>query len=160
LFAIAYSRLKETQEAEDTVHDVFASLWANRHQSDIQSLENYLATAAKYIVLDKIRKRERSRMYQDSQAEAPVFEMPTDISLHYKRILELIKTEAEKLPERCRLVFWYSRSKGLTTSQIAEELNISPKTVENQLNKALKQLRPVIKSFSVLLWLLSGILFC
>lgn len=159
LFATAYSRLKETQEAEDTVHDVFASLWANRQKTEIKSLENYLATAAKYIVLDKIKKRERTRVYQNSQAEAPVFEMAIDISLHYKRILELLKTESEKLPERCRLIFWYSRSKGLTTNQIAEELNISPKTVENQLNKALKQLRPVIKSFSCFLILVLRILF-
>lgn len=159
LVATAYSRLKEIPEAEDTVHDVFASLWANRQKTEIKSLENYLATAAKYIVLDKIKKRERNRVYQNSQAETPVFEMAIDTSLHYKRILELLKTEVEKLPERCRLIFWYSRNKGLTTSQIAEELHISPKTVENQLNKALKQLRPVIKSFSCFLILVLLILF-
>lgn len=159
IFTTAYNRLKEKQDAEDTVHDVFASLWANREKSGIRSLENYLATAAKYIVLDKIKRKERKRVYQDSCLKAAVVDISVESSLHYKRILELLKTEVEKLPERCRLVFTYSRNEGLTTSQIAKELDISPKTVENQLNKALKHLRPVLKSFSVFLILTVTVVF-
>ena len=58
LFAIAYNRLKEIQTAEDIVHDVLVSLWANRERVTIESLENYLATAAKYMVMAKIKKKE------------------------------------------------------------------------------------------------------
>ena len=97
LFVIAYNRLKEIQTAEDIVHDVFASLWVNRKRSEIDCLENYLATAAKYMVLAKIKKKERERLYNNSQHYTPVFEMHVEASLHYKRILELVKNEIEEL---------------------------------------------------------------
>jgi RNA polymerase sigma-70 factor (family 1) len=148
LFAIAYNRLKETQAAEDIVHDVFASIWANKEKIEIESLENYLATATKYMVLAKIKKKERERIYNNTVLhEAVVFELPVEISLHYKCILEMVKNEIEKLPEKCKLIFKYSRNDGMSVKQIATQLDISPKTVENQLNKALKQLKLVAKAF-------------
>jgi len=147
LYAIAYNRLKEAAAAEDIVHDVFVSLWINRQKNEIQLLENYLGTAVKYMVLARIRKIERERVYCQSMNTAVVIESSVEHSLHYKRILEIIKTEVELLPEKCQLVFKYSRYEGLNTRQIAETLNISPKTVENQLSKALKQLRLVTRSF-------------
>jgi RNA polymerase sigma-70 factor (ECF subfamily) len=147
LFAIAYNRLKEIEVAEDIVHDVFASLWANREKSEIQSLDNYLATAAKYMVLGKIKKKEQERIYNNNAQQTPVFELTVETSLHCKRILEILKTETEKLPEKCRLIFNYSRNEGMAVKQIAKELRLSPKTVENQLNKALKQLKLAAKTF-------------
>lgn len=147
LFAIAYNRLKETQAAEDIVHDVFASLWANRQKVKINSLENYLATAAKYLVLGKIKKIHRERKFADDTShQTPVIDFPVETSFHNKRILELVKTEVERLPEKCRLIFKYSRNEGMPVKMIARKLDISPKTVENQLNKALRQLKQVTNS--------------
>ena len=162
LFAISYNRLKSTEEAEDIVHDVFTSLWANRKKNNIESLDNYLATAAKYLVLAKIKKKERESIYNAISQQPPVFEMTIEASLHYKRILEIVKSEVEKLPEKCRLIFTYSRNDGMSNKEIANELCISPKTVENQLNKAIKQLRLVVKS---LFWFLvvclsTGLFWC
>ena len=147
LYAIAYNRLKETQTAEDIVHDVMAGLWSSREKINIELLENYLATATKYAVLGKLRKKERERQFQNSLNQTPVFELQIEEKLHYKKILEVIKTEVELLPERCRLIFKCSREEGKPVKQIARELNISPKTVENQLTKAIKQLRLATKSF-------------
>lgn len=147
LFAIAYNRLKEIQAAEDIVHDVFASLWANRSKNEIDSLDNYLATAVKYLVLDKIKKKQRERIYNNTSFQTPVTEFTIETSVHYKRILEIVKSEVEKLPEKCRLIFKYSRNEGMPVKQIAKELSISPKTVENQLNKALKQLKLATRTF-------------
>lgn len=147
LFAIAYNRLKENQEAEDIVHDVFASLWVNRSKVEIEFLENYLATATKYMVLAKIKRKERERTYYNTCQRVPVVELPVETSLDYKRILEIVKNEVEKLPEKCRLIFKYSRNDGMPVKHIAKRLSISPKTVENQLNKAIKQLKLVTKTF-------------
>ena len=154
LFAVAYSRLKEVQEAEDIVHDVFASLWVNRTKIEIKSLENYLATAIKYTVFAKIRKKERERLYNQASEQSPVFELNIETSLHYKYILEALHNEVEKLPEKCKLIFKYSRNNKLPVKEIAEKLNLSPKTVENQLNKALKQLKLIAKTFLISLFLL------
>lgn len=147
IFTIAHNRLNNTPEAEDVVHDVFASLWANRASQQIEILENYIAVAAKYIVLSKIRTKLRERKYQETAGTALVVEMPVETALHYKRILMVVKTEVEKLPEKCRIIFKYSRNEGMTVKQIAQVLDISPKTVENQLNKALKHLRTAVRTF-------------
>ena len=147
LYGIAYSRLKETQTAEDIVHDVMVGLWASREKININLLENYLATATKYAVLGKLRKKERERQFKNLLHQTPVVEMTIEEKLHYKKILEVIKIEVERLPERCRLIFKCSREEGKPVKQIASELNLSPKTVENQLTKAIKHLRLATKSF-------------
>lgn len=147
LFTIAYNRLHETEAAEDIVHDVFASLWASRTKHQIESLENYLASATKYMVLAKLKTKARERLYSKSTHQTPVFELPVEASLHYKRILELVKLEVEKLPAKCKIIFNYSRNEGMAVKQIAKELKLSPKTVENQLNKALKQLKVAARVF-------------
>ena len=155
LFTIAYNRLKEIPASEDIVHDIFASLWTNRKKSGIDCLENYLATATKYIVLAKIKRKHRERIYTRSthqQVLTPDFSIET--SLHYKRILELVKNEVENLPEKCRLIFKYSRNDGMPIRQIAQELSLSPKTVENQINKALKHLKLATKIYFSLFFFL------
>lgn len=151
LFAIAYNRLAETETAEDVVHDVFAGLWSNRNKIEIESLENYLATATKYLVLAKIKRKIKERSFAVSMESAPVIEMSSESSAHYKQILERVHQEVERLPEKCRLIFKYSRNEGLSTKQIAGRLQLSPKTVENQLNKALSRLKLLSRTFFHLL---------
>lgn len=149
LFSIAYKRLNEMQVAEDIVHDVFVMLWANREKIKIDALENYLATATKYMVLLNVKRRERDRNYYSrSLPHTALFDLPIETSLHYKRVLEIIKNEVEALPEKCRLIFNYSRNEGMPVREIARQLNISPKTVENQINKALRQLKIATKALS------------
>lgn len=147
VYVIAYNRLKEGQLAEDIAQDVFASLWTNREKVRICALENYLATAAKFMVLAVIRKKELARRYCKSEEDAPVRSLPIENTLHYKQILEIIHLEVEKLPEKCRIIFKHSRNEGMQNKEIAAELNISPKTVENQINKALKHLKLVSRAF-------------
>jgi RNA polymerase sigma-70 factor (ECF subfamily) len=156
LIAIAVNRLKDTAAAEDIVHDVFASLWAGRSQTRVNALENYLAVAVKYAVLNHLRKVHRETAWRSRQEIPVVTEATVDQSLHYKHILERLQTEVEKLPERCRLVFTYSRQQHLPVRQIAREMGISPKTVENQLTKAVRLLKLATRSFFFLIF---GFLF-
>ncbi len=155
LFTIAYNRIKEVESAEDIVHDVFAGLWANREKLHIDLLENYLATATKYAVLGKIKKKVLERNYLAGTSSSPIFELPVEAALQYRQILDTIKKEVEKLPEKCRLIFKYSRNEGMPVKQIAKELQLSPKTVENQLHKAVKQLKLATKTFLHTLLLVS-----
>lgn len=145
LFGIAYNRLQQAVLAEDVVHDVFLSIWKNRYSQNILQLENYLATATKYCVLAKIKKLQKEKTFS-SRIQIAQENPQIEDSLYYKKILEIIKTEVECLPEKCKLIFKSSRMDGKPVKQIAAELNLSPKTVENQITKALKQLRLATKS--------------
>lgn len=151
LFAIAYNRLAEIETAEDVVHDIFAGLWSNRHKIEIESLENYLATATKYLVLAKVKRKIKERKFAVSMDNTPIVEICIESSVHYKQILELVHKGVEKLPEKCRLIFKYSRNEGLSAKQIANRLDLSSKTVENQLNKAMNRLKPLGRTFLYLL---------
>jgi len=145
LFAIAYNRLQDIQVAEDVVQDVFTSLWKNRISTEVASLKNYLAVATKYVVFAKIKKIIIEREYLSSALQVPLFEQDTDSLIDNKRLLEFIQKEVATLPEKCRLIFNY-RDKGMSTKEIAKELNVTPKTVENQINKAFRHLRNAVSS--------------
>ena len=149
LYAIALNRLKNINSAEDIVHDVFVSLWSNRKDTSIIEIEHYLAVAVKYAVLNRIKKDINEREKRKSfSKEASVIEfLPADSNLDNKRLLERIWQEVESLPERCRIVFLYSRQAGLPVKEIAKRLSISPKTVENHLGKALRQVKLAARSF-------------
>lgn len=141
VFAIALSRLRDAPLAEDILHDVFASLWANRNKTEIDSLQNYLASATKYLVFASIRKKAHQERYSAAQLKA---ELNIEDDYLYKQLYEFASKEIESLPERCRLIFRY-REKGMTNSEIALQMKISIKTVENQINKAFHHLRFAMK---------------
>ena len=147
VYIIAYNRLSESNQAEDIAQEVFASLWANRNTVQIEKLENYLATAAKYLVLTAIRKKELQRRYGAHLVNKASVSISPETTYQNKQILTLLELEIEQLPEKCKLIFRSSRHEGKAVKQIASELNIAPKTVENQIHKALKVLKLASRSF-------------
>lgn len=147
VYAVAYNRVAESGLAEDIAQEVFASLWANRQAVQIEKLENYLATAAKYLVLTAIRKKELQRSYGGHVAKTTSISITPETSYQNRQILQLLEIEIEKLPEKCKLIFKSSREEGKAVKRIAEELNLSPKTVENQIYKAVKLLKLASRSF-------------
>ena len=145
MFSTAYSMLNDRQEAEDVVHDVFVSVWVNRDRIEIRSLEQYLATAVKYLVLTKLKKKAHQRRYCRAAAHAASGEWLVENAVDNKHMLETINSEIEALPERCKLIFKCSRRDGMSVKQIARQFNLSPKTVENQIGKAIKHLKLAVK---------------
>ncbi|WEK18683.1 MAG: RNA polymerase sigma-70 factor [Candidatus Pedobacter colombiensis] len=153
LFGIAYNRLKNIQAAEDIVHDVMVSFWNNREKVEISNLSAYLATATKYMILQKIRKEQRRLTYSQSMESSDETDnINLEDSLHFKNIMQLIQEEINQLPEKCKIIFKYSREEHLSIKEIAGKLNLSTSTVENQLNKALGRLRIVMKNIHLLLF--------
>ncbi|WP_212001754.1 RNA polymerase sigma factor [Chitinophaga sp. HK235] len=146
LLAVAFNRLSDIQAAEDIVQDVFASLWNQRHNRQINNAGAYLATAVKYKILDRFRREQLLRQYQEVYStNIPVNVAEPEMTYQYKHILQLLQEEVNKLPEKCQLIFRYSREQGMPVKEIAQTLNISSKTVENQLTKALRQLKGSIR---------------
>ena len=146
VFTIANNRINKLEDAEDIVNDVFASLWANRKKIQIVSLENYLATASKYCVFSKIKLQNKEKEYAASLPQQSFVTDSCENSVHYKRMLIQVKKEVEKLPSKCQLIFKYSREQGLSVKEIATILQLSPKTVENQIGKAIKLLRVSLRT--------------
>ena len=144
LLTVATNRLDDPEEAEECVQDVFFRLWKRREDLQLShSLATYLAVAVKYRVINAMDKlyRLRNRMehsYADL-AEYQVFS--AEDYLLEKELKEQIAESINKLPEKCRIVFKLSREQGLTHKQIAADLDISEKTVEAHISKAMKDIR-------------------
>lgn len=151
--AFAKKILVDEDDAREVVHQVFISIWEKRQEMDLSvSLKSYLFTSVHNRSLNVIRDRKKF-----SSAEVPDVAGEWDVSSVIEtmeledKIMEVVST----LPEKCREVFELSRFDGLKYSEIAEHLQISVKTVENQMSKALKILREKLaKYLSLLLWLI------
>lgn len=145
LYAIAYNRLRIRTAAEDVVQEVLASLWVRKNALEIRHLSGYLATATRYAVFRQI-----SRLLPDQPLDNPevlrqLVEDPDMSHLDYCRLQERLGMEIARLPEKCRLVFLYSRREQYSNKEIAAAMQLSEKTVEAHLTKALKHLRVRLK---------------
>ena len=151
LLAIAFFHSRDEQAAEDIVHDVMLSLWARRSEIKIESLNAYLAMAVRFAVFKTIV-RDRRRRELLANRNISVEFSDTEEKLEAKFLKESLKETLERLPEKTRLVFDYSRSDGLSISEIAHKVDLSPKAVEYHITKALRVFRnklKKIKSFFV-----------
>lgn len=127
--------------AEDLAQEVFIRFWEKRHQLHItSSLPGYLRRMAINEALAHLRRKKyyiEELTPQISGGEAADGEH----HLLHSELEDQIRTAIDQLPPRCRLVFQLSRFEELTYQEIADQMEISIKTVENQMGKALRVLR-------------------
>lgn len=139
LYYIAHKLLKDTDAAEEIVQDVFFILWKKRSTLTIKSLSAYLASMARYAVYRTLSKEKRVKTQEDLAIRLGL--QTEEINIDDKLLLEIITDLSNKLPEKCRLVFQYNKLQDRALAEVAEELNISQKTAEGHLTKALKVIR-------------------
>ncbi len=130
------------EDAEEIAHDLFLNLW-QRRETLIRpaSWSAYLAKAATYKAIDFIRKRRPSASPPENQAAIYDPSYDADAPLREAELFTWYLRALEALPPQCRLIFQLSRFESQSYQQISVALGISPKTVENQIGKALKLLR-------------------
>lgn len=143
LFMHAFKVLKDEEEANDLVQELFTTLWLRRDEiSIISNLSGYLYQSIRNKCLDQIAHKAVKDRYVESLAtflENGV--CITDEQMREKELSELIEKEISCLPVKMREVFELSRFKEYSYNEIAEELNISDKTVKKQVHNALQILR-------------------
>lgn len=142
LVRVATALLRDSDAAEEVAQDVMVELWRRRHALDADvSLGGYLLRSVRNRSLNQLRHlkvRKQSESSIEALYEAPV---GADQPLVARELAAAAQQAIAELPPRCREVFELSRVHGLKYAQIAEALDISPKTVEAQMGKALKVMR-------------------
>jgi len=141
LFASAYHILQDQQACEDIIQDIFINLWNKREQIEIKvSLKSYLYASTRYEVYRQVRAGSvREDIFENLHER---LHTPSEYgNIEHRELLSQINSIVDKLSEKCKVVYKLSREDQLSHKEIASRLDISTKTVENHLNKALRQLR-------------------
>ena len=145
--------LKDKDESEEIVQKVFVTIWEKRRELEIQtSVKAYLYKSVYHASLNAIKQKKKQEDYLHMKQEKEEISYQTTQST---KELELqIDKAIKQLPEQCGLIFKMSRFQDLKYREIADVLNISIKTVENQMGKALRLMRQNLADFLTVLILL------
>jgi RNA polymerase sigma-70 factor, ECF subfamily len=149
LLYVARRYVYHQEEAEEIVQETFYRVWKYRgNMNPALSFKAYIITIAKRLIFNRAKKRMHELAYQEYFVQNFTDgESCIDEYIDIKELEQKIKHAIENLPSKRKEIFVLSREKGLTTIEIANKMNISTSTVENQINKAIKCLREAIAIF-------------
>lgn len=150
------------KDAEDIVQDIFIELYEKDKKYDPVNQTAYLFTSIKNRCIDHLRRKKLEQEAANHLQEEYFLTLRMkldsleilDLSISDREIEKVLEEALQSLPKRCRAIFIKHKIEGEKQKEIAEELKISPKTVENQLTIAYKKLRIALKNYAPLIFLL------
>ncbi len=144
----AASIVKSREVAEEIVEDVFVSIWKNRSElTAISNFKVYLYVSVRNRCMNHINRNGGKNLVSLDNPDVVCCGLvsdPEDIMV-VSEMLQAVNKAVNDLPPRCRLVYKLAKEDGLQYKEIAEILEISPRTVENQIAAAVKKLAAVLK---------------
>ncbi|WP_235891189.1 RNA polymerase sigma-70 factor [Sphingobacterium lumbrici] len=157
LYVYAYKLLGDTDAAKDLTQELFINLWDKRTTIDFnKSVSSYLYTAVRYKFLKLVSHQKVRTVYAEQFLN--LFEEgtnSTDAYISEKDLIMQVEKLIEDLPPKMAQAFRLSRLKHKSNQDIAEELEVSEKTVKNLVSQANKHLKPKIDKLKLLLFLLN-----
>jgi RNA polymerase sigma-70 factor (family 1) len=151
LYRVAVRITDDESVAQDIIQETFISFWEKGCKQNIRSIEGYLYQSVKFLCFMHLRSGNISKKHLEHFALIAGLQNTTEDDYSVKEMESVLDESIAELPEKCREVFYLSRFEELSNKKIAEKLHISPKTVENQITKALKHLRFSLDKFAALL---------
>ncbi|WP_233783429.1 RNA polymerase sigma factor [Flavivirga eckloniae] len=161
LCTYANSLSRDVYVSEDIVQNVFLRIWEHRHRlKGTHSVKSYLYQSVYNEFIDQYRKRNKLIAVESEYIKALTDIVEEDAS-ELTRLIGLVKEEIQNLPPKCKKVFLLGKQEGLTYGEIAEYLNVSFRTVENQMSKAFAIIRKNVGNRTdSILFLLFGFKHC
>lgn len=152
LYHFSKSILKIETEIDDILQEVFVKIWLNRHKiSNAETFNSYIFTIAKNEVLNLIRSNVRNQTFREElfrQSVAEEYQLQNQ--LEFNEIKNGIDKIVASLPEKRQQVFNLSRNEGLSNKEIAQQLNISEKTIEDHITHAIKHIKIHLKEMGII----------
>lgn len=152
LYHFSRSILKIENDIDDILQEVFVKIWLNRQKiGNAETFNSYIFTITKNEILNLIRAKLREQTFKHQLFLRSVAEeYHTANSLEFGEIKAGIDKIVASLPDKRQQVFNLSRTEGLSNKEIAQQLNISEKTVEDHITHAIRQIRNSMKDMGIL----------
>ena len=141
LYNAAYKRLPEKEKCQDVIQNVFTDLWNRKTELDLEKPLAYLHTAVRFQVLKHISRTPKNNYFATSFENQLISPLDADGALLDREAKLLIELFIKALPEKRRKIFLMHYFEGLSTARISVKLNVSQKTVQNQLTTATHALK-------------------
>ncbi len=148
LYRFAYSLFNEVELVEDCLQEIFVSIWERKDDLDVHNVKSYLFQAVRYKVASQIRQIKHTESMTEVIDQVKYSREYTSDQIDYDEMVSRILQITEKLPKRCAQIFRMSRFEHLTNREISEQLNISIRTVENQITTALHHIKKELREDS------------
>lgn len=146
LYFYLYAICGSTDVSKDIAQQVFIKIWNKRDSLSIKhSLKKYIFKIGYNLYIDLQKKNKKELQYLQLLKHETIIEIIEEPDDYLDQKINLILTEINKLPQQCKAVFLLAKKEGLKYKEISEELNISIKTVEKHMTKALNRLRKNVK---------------
>lgn len=154
LYVIAYKKIGDQEETSDLLQDMFIELWEKRSTLNFtNSVQNWLRNRLWYKIAIYFRYKGFKEKHQQnflaflkSEEESAVISDALELKeadAYYEEILDVINECIEEMPKRMKEIFILSKSENYSVKEIAKQLNISPKTVKSQLERASAKLKKI-----------------
>ncbi len=147
MYKFAFFMLRDKEACKDIIHDVFIWVWEHRTGLDMNCPKSYLKTAVKYKIANYIRTGNMKESFFEAASDfTPGESEPGAVEFaEVKELNHIIQLTVSRLPPKCQEIFRLSREENLSNKEIARQLGISTKTVENQITIALHRIRANVK---------------
>ncbi|MDN3580903.1 sigma-70 family RNA polymerase sigma factor [Mucilaginibacter flavus] len=153
LYKTAHFYLDDREVCAEAVNDVFVSIWNRRKELEIVSFCTFMQTSVRYQIYKRRKAVKLEVIFKENLVDDAHFQLNDgEIKIQQTEIDIRLNGHLDKLPKRCQEIFELSRFDNLSNQEIAERLNISKRTVENQLALAVKHLRLCFKHICILLF--------
>lgn len=159
LYCEAYKRLRNKEQAEDIVEEIFINLWERRANSQIENLSAYLHTVVRYKVYNYVTRSKVSEAFYDPFETLIATSTSADAAIIGKELEQLVYAYIATLPQKRKRIFNLYFDENLSTREISTRLNISQKTVQNQLGTAINGLRAHLLPVLICLIFLSYVIW-
>lgn len=139
-YSAAYKRLKDEDQAKDIVQEIFVNIWLKK-DAIIENFPAYLSVAVRNRVFKLAEKQKNNSPFFDWIENIPELHSEADSNLLYQEFYAAYESLIDTLPPKRQMIFRLRYHEDLSTQAIADQMGISRKTVQNQLGKAVDQLR-------------------
>jgi RNA polymerase sigma-70 factor (ECF subfamily) len=146
-FSLLYFPRKEI--AEEIVSDVFVNCWVNRSRlGHVNSPETYLFVAVKHRAINESKASAKLRLISIEENEEILVETyQPDKEFEKKELIHKLDKAIESLPLQCKIIFKLVKEDGMKCKEVSEILEISPRTVETQLYRAMHKLSHIMTDY-------------